>query len=143
MAGAIAPARRGIRGGHVLREEVAGAKAAHEHRADIADGRRHPILRAECGCRAHGDGFLAAAAIDAAVNFVLPHQAPEELFERAIEAHVVVEIEGLLAGERIAHGVTMLGATGEAGAAPCSEAARAWSSAGRVTGCMVKPRALL
>ena len=58
--------------------------------------------------------FLPQARIQAADNLVLAEQADHALFELAIELHVVVEIEVLLASQRLAHGSTSVGEMGMA-----------------------------
>ena len=81
----------------MLRENVARLEAAHQQRADIADHRRDPVVRPQRIRRADGDGFLPQAAIEAAEDLVLPEQARQQLFERAVQPQVVVELEGLFA----------------------------------------------
>jgi hypothetical protein len=85
--------------GHMLREDVPGRDAFDEERADIADHGRHPVAFFEGVGAADGDGFLAKAGVKAAHDFVLAEKAGHGLFDFAIEAHVVVEVEVLLARE--------------------------------------------
>ena len=86
---------------HVLGENVARRDAFYQQRADIADHRRDPIAFFQGIAGADGDGFLAQTGIEAADNFILAEQAHHALFELAIELHVIVEIEVLLAREAV------------------------------------------
>ena len=84
---------------HMLSKNVARRNTFDEERADIANHGRHPVLLFECVSAANGDGFLTEAGVEAADNFVLAEEAGHGVFDLAIEAHVVVEVEILLAGK--------------------------------------------
>src|ERR1700693_6453493 len=103
MAGAIFAERgRGVVG-HGLRENVAGRAPLYEGPANIANHRRQPVFFLEGVRRAYGDTFLAEARIQAADNFILPEELDHGVFNGAIEAHVVVQIEILLARQFAFH----------------------------------------
>src|SRR5262249_11147470 len=50
-------------------------------------------------CGSNRNGFLAEAAVKTADNFVLAEQLDHGVFYRAIEAHVVVQVDVLLLGQ--------------------------------------------
>ena len=85
--------------GHVLGEDIARLEPFHQQSADIADHRSEPVFRLERVGRAYRNSFLAEAGIKSADDFILPEEADHAVFELAIELHVVVEVEILLAGE--------------------------------------------
>jgi len=84
---------------HVLGENIAGRNAFDEQRANIADHGRHPVALFESVGGADGDAFLAEAGIEATHDLVLAEEPRHGVFDFAIEAHVVVEVEVLLAGK--------------------------------------------
>ena len=103
VAGAVfAQGWRGVLG-HVLGQDVARLEALHQERADIADHRRQPVPRLECVRGAHGDSLLPEAGVESPDNFVLPEQSHHLLLERAVQLHVVVELEVLFTPERNLH----------------------------------------
>ena len=82
---------------HVLRENVARRHALYQQRTDIANHRRHPVAFLQRVRRAHGNGFLAQAGVQPANNFVLAEQLGHGLLDLAVQAHVVIEVQVLLA----------------------------------------------
>src|SRR5580658_2433283 len=105
MAGAVFAQRRRSEFGHVLGEDVTRRDALYKQRADIADHGSYPVAFFQGVARADGDGFLAEAGIQAAYNFILAEEADHALFELAIELHVIVEIEVLLARHWLSRGL--------------------------------------
>ena len=99
MAGAVFAERGRSVFGHVLGEDVARLEALYQQRADIADHRSEPVFRLERVGRAYRNRFLPEAGIKSADDFVLAEEADHAVFELAIELHVVVEVEILLARE--------------------------------------------
>ena len=93
MAGAIlAECRRSV-ARHVLRQNVARLKTAHQQRADIADHGRDPVAGAQCVGSADRDRFLAKTGIESANDLVLPEQTHHLFFKVPVEPHVVVQLE--------------------------------------------------
>ena len=84
---------------HVLRENIARGDAFNEESADVADHRSHPVALFERVGGTDGYGFLAQAGVETADDFVLAEKARHGVFHFAIEVHVVVEVEILLAGK--------------------------------------------
>ena len=105
MAGAVFALRGRSEFRHMLREDISRRDAFYQQRADIADHGRDPIAFFQGVAGADGDGFLAEAGIEAADNFILAEEANHALFELAVELHVVVEIEVLLARQRLGRGL--------------------------------------
>src|SRR5271156_3331460 len=106
MAGAVFAQRGRSEFRHVLGEDVTRGDALYEQRADVADHGSDPIAFFQGVAGANGDCFLSEAGIEAADNFILAEEADHALFELAIQLHVVVEVEVLLAGERLGAGLS-------------------------------------
>ena len=96
MRGAVAAARGRIGFGHVLHHGVAGAKAAHQQRALVADHGREPVVLIERVGRGAGAGFLAESEINSADDFALLVEIFERDFHLAVEQHVAVDLDALL-----------------------------------------------
>jgi len=77
-----------------------GGHALHQQRSDVADHRRHPVALFQRVRRPHRNRFLSQAGVQPADNLVLPEQPRHGLFDLAVQAHVVVKIQILLARER-------------------------------------------
>ena len=99
VAGAVFAERGRSVLGHVLGEDVARWNAFDQQRADVADHGREPVCFLEGVGGADGNGFLAEAGVQAADDFVLAEELGHGVFDLAVEAHVVVEVEILLAGK--------------------------------------------
>src|SRR5450432_1944949 len=99
MAGAVFALSGGSEFGHMLGEDVSRRHAFDEERTDVADHRGHPILFLESVGAADRDGFLAETGIEAADDFILAKEASHGFFDLAVKAHVVIEVEILLAGK--------------------------------------------
>src|SRR5712672_892329 len=103
MAGAVFAFGGGIVLGHVLHEDVAWRNALDKERAYVANHGRQPIFFLESVGAAHGNAFLAEAGVQSADNFVLAEEFDHGVFHRAVEAHVVVQVQILLAGQVLLH----------------------------------------
>jgi hypothetical protein len=78
-----------------------GRGALDEHRAQVADERRHHVAALEREAAAHGVGLLPERPEQPADDLGLPVERDEPLLEGAREAHPVVELELLLALRRV------------------------------------------
>src|ERR1700722_6431249 len=74
----------------------------------MADHGSEPVLRLERVGRTARNSLLAEAGIKAADDFILPEEPDHAVFELAIELHVVVEVEILLAGKFCGRGYRFL-----------------------------------
>ena len=89
----LAAARRRVGLGHVLFEDLDGCRALHQHRAHVADERRHHVASLERKARTDGIGFLPKRAKEPADDLCLAVERDEPLLERPREAHPVVELK--------------------------------------------------
>src|SRR5262249_14103125 len=84
---------------HVLHEDIARGNPFDEKCADVADHRSEPVFLFKRVCGSNRHGFLAKAAVEPADDFVLAKQLDHGVFDGAVEAHVVVEVEILLSSQ--------------------------------------------
>ena len=82
----------------MLRKNIAWRDALDQQRANVADHGRQPVFLFEGVRGADGDAFLAQAGIESAHDFVLAEEFHHGVFDGAVEAHVVVQVEVLLTG---------------------------------------------
>src|SRR5882762_3890040 len=156
MAGAILALGGRIVLGHVLHEDVAGRHALDEQSADVADHGREPIFFLESIGAANGNAFLTEAGVQAANNFILAEELDHGVFHRAVEAHEVVQVQILLAGQILLHAcsgggrtihvptgsctATMACATGGAAFAESSALRKISSRSAGVAVCISRPK---
>ena len=88
--------------GHVLLQHLHGRRAFHEHRAEIADERRHDVALFEREATANRVGLLTERTKEPTHHPGLPIQVHETLFEQPRQFHPVVQLELALARERVA-----------------------------------------
>src|SRR5215469_11708498 len=93
----------------MLGEDVARWNAFDKQRANVADHGSDPVLFLKRVGRADRNRFLPEAGVQAAHDFVLAEELGHGVFYSAIEAHVVVEIQVLLAREVCLHSFTKMG----------------------------------
>src|SRR4029077_1249290 len=91
---------------HVRQEPAGGGPALHPQRANFTDHGRKPVFFLQRVGAAHGDGFLAEAGVQAADDFILAEELDHGVFHRAVQAHVVVQVQILLAGQILLHALS-------------------------------------
>ena len=96
MRGAVAALGGRIGFGHVLHHGVAGAEAADEQRALVADHGGEPVVFVERVGGGAGAGFLAESEVNSADDFALLVEIFEGDLHFAVEQHVAVDLDGLL-----------------------------------------------
>src|SRR6266436_4714602 len=120
VAGAVLALGGRIVLGHVLHEDVARRNAFDEQRADVADHGREPVFLLESIRAAHGNGFLTETGVQSADDFVLAEELDHGVFHGAVEAHVVVQVEILLARQVLLHAFSGGGRTIHIQACSCT-----------------------
>src|ERR1700676_4355619 len=107
--------------------------ALDQRRGVFGDRGGEPVFLLQGVRAAHGDGFLAQAGVQATDDFVLAEQLDHGVFHSPVQAHVVVQVQILLACQVLLHAFSGGGLHGEAR----SGIARIGCATGPVAFCVV------